>query len=86
MFPEALDIAGYGVLGHFSGFGQGATVSNAAGQRGHQGGESTLGFRPENNVEMVVRLLHWTFLLYLNRRGLVKYRVNRVVVQFEISL
>jgi hypothetical protein len=74
VFPEALDIAGYGVLYHFSGFGQGATVSDAAGQRGHQGGESNLGFRPENNIEMVVRFLHGTSLLYLNSRVLVKYR------------
>ena len=54
VFPKALDIAGYGVLGHFSGFGQGAAVSDAAGQHGHQGGESTLGFGPKDNIEMVV--------------------------------
>jgi len=58
VLPEAGNITGCGVPGHCFGFGQGAAVSHAAGQRGHHGGESPLGFRPENNVEMVSRSLH----------------------------
>ena len=58
VFPEALDIAGDGVLGHFSGFGQSAAVSDAAGQRGDEGRESTLGFRSKDHVKVVVRFLH----------------------------
>lgn len=73
VFPEALDIARYGVLCHFSGLGQSTTIGDAPGQRGHHGGESTLGFRPENDVEMVMRFLHRCSLLYLTSRVLVKW-------------
>ena len=73
VFPEALDIARYGVPGHASRLGQGATVSDTPGERGHQGGESTLWFRPENYVEMVVRLFHLCLLLYLTSSVVVKY-------------
>jgi len=66
VFPEALDIPGYGVLGHFFRFGQCAPIGDTAGQRGHQGGESTLGFRPKDDIEMVVCFPHWTNLLYLD--------------------
>ena len=66
MLPEALDIAAYGVFGHFSGFGQGSPIRDAAGQRGYKSSESTFGFRPKDNIEMVACFPHLTNLLYLN--------------------
>jgi len=75
VFPQALDIAGHGVLCHYFGFGQGATVGDAPWQGRHYGGESTLGLRPENNSEMVARFLHLTCVLYLISGVPVKYRI-----------
>src|SRR5437879_4159689 len=66
VFPEALDVAGHGVLRHFPGFGERPTVSDAPRQRRHQGSESTLRLGPEDNVEMVVRFPHRTCPLYPN--------------------
>ena len=65
VLSEALDISGGGVLNHFSGLGQRPPISDAAGQCRHEGGESTFGFRAEDNVEMVVYFPHSTPLLYL---------------------
>ena len=81
MLPEALDIAGYRVLGHCSGFGQGATVSNTAKQRGYEGSESTLGRWPENYVEVVMHLLH-----HLTRGGIVNYRATSSDSAFVLTV
>src|ERR1700675_2147426 len=44
VLPEALDIAGYGVLRHFLGFGQGASIRHATRQGRHHGRKSPLRF------------------------------------------
>ena len=58
VFPEALDITGDGVPGHFFGFGERPPVGHATGQRRHQRRISPLGLRPENNIEMPAAFLH----------------------------
>ncbi len=54
VFSETRDVAGNGVLGHFLGFGQSASIGDAAGESRHDNGESALGFRSQNNVEMAM--------------------------------
>ncbi len=52
VFPKARNVAGNGVLGYLFGFGQGASIGNASGKRGHNNRETAFGFRSQNDVEM----------------------------------
>ena len=58
VLSEALDVSESGIPGHLSRFSERAAVGDAAGQRRHQGRKAALGFRPEDDVEMVADFLH----------------------------
>jgi len=62
-----------GVFGHFPGFGQRVAVGDAAGQSGHDGGETALGLWAQNNVEVKPRLLHVARAIGSD----IRHRVNR---------
>jgi hypothetical protein len=53
VFAQAGDIAGDGVLGHFSSFFQCAAISHASRERRHERSVATLRFGPEHDVVAV---------------------------------
>src|SRR5580704_4297434 len=55
---QALDVATNRVLRHIFGFAQRASVCDTPRKRGHDRREAAFGFRPQENVETGVSLLH----------------------------